>query len=142
MSRAFVKELEDAPEPALVPAQSSEPAPITPRGRERLASALGAATEDAERRRLQDVLERVYVVPPPPDRKVAAIGATVTVAGAADELREFTIVGPDEVDIPKGEIGPDSPLAQALLGTRAGDAVVWQRPAGDRRLTVRRVEYR
>jgi transcription elongation GreA/GreB family factor len=142
MSRAFVKELEDAPErePALRPA--AEPAPITSRGQERLAGALAAASDPAERRRLEEILARVYVVPPPEDRTVAAFGATVSVSGAAgDELRRFTIVGPDEVDIPAGNIGPDSPLAQALLGARAGDDVVWQRPAGDRKLTVRRIEY-
>ncbi len=142
MSRAFVKELEDAPERDLTLAPPAEPSPITPRGYARLVAELAAAKEPAERDRLEEALARVYVVAPPADAEVAALGATVTVAGAAAQPRRFTIVGPDEVDIPSGDIGPDSPLAQALLGTRAGDTVVWHRPAGDRELTVRRVEYR
>jgi len=142
MSRAFVKELEDLPERDLTLAPSAEPAPMTPRGYARLTAELAAEKNPAERGRLEDALARVYAVSPPKDPHVAAFGATVTVAGADAEPRQFTIVGPDEVDIPRGEIGPDSPLAQALLGTRAGDTVVWHRPAGDRKLTVRRVEYR
>jgi len=141
MSRAFVKELEDVPERELALKPSNEPAPVTARGHARLRTALKAAKDPAERARLEATLARQYVVAPPKDRSVAAFGATVSVSGAAREVRRFTIVGPDEVDIPAGEIGADSPLAQALLGARAGDVVVWQRPAGERTLTIRSVEY-
>jgi transcription elongation factor GreB len=141
MSRAFVKELEDAPERDLV-LKVAEPLPITAQGREELALALEAAGDPAERSRLEAILERVYVVAPPDDRSVAAFGATVSVSGAGKEPKRFRLVGPDEVDIPSGDIGSDSPLGEALLGSRVGDIVVWRRPAGDRNLTVNAIEYR
>jgi len=141
MSRAFVKELEDAPERDLV-LKVAEPLPITAQGREKLAFALEAAGDPAERSRLEAILERVYVVAPPDDRSVAAFGATVSVSGAGKDAKRFRLVGPDEVDIPSGDIGSDSPLGEALLGSRVGDTVVWRRPAGDRNLSVRAIEYR
>jgi transcription elongation GreA/GreB family factor len=140
MSRAFVKELEDAPERDLV-LKVAEPLPITAQGREKLVLALEAASDPAERSRLETILERVYVVAPPDDRSVAAFGATVSVRGAGEEPKRYRLVGPDEVDIPSGDIGSDSPLGEALLGSRVGDTVVWRRPAGDRKLSVRAIEY-
>ena len=140
MSRAFVKELEDAPERDLV-LKVAEPLPITAQGREKLVLALEAASDPAERSRLETILERVYVVAPPDDRSVAAFGATGSVSGAGEEPKRYRLVGPDEVDIPSGDIGSDSPLGEALLGSRVGDTVVWRRPAGDRKLSVRAIEY-
>ena len=73
------------------------------------------------------------VMPPPPDDPgVAGFGATVVVEGAGPMPRTFTIVAPDESDPASGRIGFDSPLAQALLGARAGHRVTWHRPVGDR----------
>jgi transcription elongation factor GreB len=141
MSRAFVKELEDAPARELV-LKAVEPLPITPQGRKKVAKALEASSDPVERGRLEAILERVYVVAPPDDRSVAAFGATVSVGDAGEEPKRFRLVGPDEVDIPSGDIGSDSPLGEALLGSRAGDTVVWRRPAGDRTLSVREIEYR
>ena len=34
-----------------------------------------------------------------------------------------------------------SPLAEALLGARVGERVVWRRPAGDLELTVTGIAY-
>ncbi|HEX3549412.1 MAG TPA: GreA/GreB family elongation factor [Candidatus Elarobacter sp.] len=109
MSRAFTKERDDAPEPALV---------LRPR--------------------------RIYgdVMPPPPDdRGVAGFGATVVVEGAGPSARTFTIVAPDASDLAAGRIGFDSPLAQALLGARAGQRVTWHRPVGDATLRIVSVTY-
>jgi transcription elongation GreA/GreB family factor len=109
MSRAFTKERDDAPEPALV---------LRPR--------------------------RIYgdVMPPAPDdRSVVGFGATVVVDGAGPAPRTFTIVEPDRSDVASGRLGFDSPLAQALLGARAGDRVTWHRPVGDAALRVISVAY-
>ena len=46
------------------------------------------------------------------------------------ERRSYRIVGDDEADAAVGDVSWASPLAQALLGARAGDVVVWRRPAG------------
>ncbi len=141
VSRAFVKDSDDMPERPVALEPATEPAPITARGRARLEAALAKAQSQAERQRLTNRLEVVYVVPPPEDRSAVGFGATVTVAGIPPGHRSFTIAGDDEVDIPSGSIGPDSPLAQALLGARAGDTVIWHRPAGELALTIQKIEY-
>ena len=109
MSRAFTKERDDAPEPALV---------LRPR----------------------HVYGEFHV--PPDDRSIVGYGATVVVDGAGPEERAFTIVDEDRTDLAAGRIGIDSPLAQALLGARAGATVTWHRPVGDRKLRVISVDYR
>jgi transcription elongation factor GreB len=54
----------------------------------------------------------------------------VTVEDAAGARQTWRIVGPDESDPPRGRIAVDSPVARALLGREAGDAVEVRRPAG------------
>ena len=115
MSRAFMKERDDLAEPALV-VERQGPVPMTPAGFAALRSQLDAASTDAERVRLGRLLDAAEVIEPPPDREV-------------------------EADPAAGRIGVSSPLAEALLGHRAGDSVVWHRPAGDRTLAIRRVAY-
>lgn len=78
---------------------------------------------------------------PPADHRQAGFGATVLVEGAGPEPRAFTIVENDHTDLRTGKIGIDSPLAQALLGARAGDDVVWHRPVGDAKVHVVSVKY-
>jgi transcription elongation GreA/GreB family factor len=68
-------------------------------------------------------------------------GARVVVEGVGPEPKTFTIAGEDQTDVSAGRIGLDSPLAQALIGARAGAKVTWHRPAGDRRLKVVSVKY-
>jgi transcription elongation GreA/GreB family factor len=70
-----------------------------------------------------------------------AFGARVTVRDEKGVERVWAIVGEDEADLKAGKVSYVSPLAEALLGARVGDAVVWQRPAGDLTLTVARIDY-
>jgi transcription elongation factor GreA len=44
--------------------------------------------------------------------------------------REYTIVGPQEVNPAKGLISNESPLGQALIGHKAGDKIEFKAPAG------------
>jgi transcription elongation factor GreB len=141
MSRAFTKERDDAPEPEVVPRRAQGSSPITPTGFARLAERIKEATTPSERERLERALAAVRVVPPPTNRRVVAFGATVSVSGAAPKTQRFSIVGEDEVDIARGLIGEDSPLARALLGAHVGDTVLWSRPSGDCAVTVERIAY-
>jgi len=77
----------------------------------------------------------------PADHGQAGFGSTVVVEGAGPKPRTFTIVEPDHTDLASGRIGIDSPLAQALLGARAGQDVTWHRPVGDAKLHVISVKY-
>jgi transcription elongation factor GreB len=78
----------------------------------------------------------------PADRDTAGFSATVVVEGAGPTPRAFTIVDADQTDLAAGHIGIDSPLAEALIGARVGDDVVWHRPAGDRTLHIVSIEYK
>jgi len=81
-------------------------------------------------------LKSIYVLEPSaPDGKVA-FGARVTVEDTSGRVSAYEIVGPDEVDVAAGRISIASPVAQALLGTRAGDVVVIRRPRGNVEVTV------
>jgi len=139
MSRAFMKELEDAPEPKVIAAPRSRP--MTPAGLRALRERLKRATDEQTRRALAEELEAATVVKPPEDRRVVAFGAHVTVVGDDGKERIFTIVGDAEMDVPGGKITEASPLGRALLGARAGARVVWKRPIGDLTLEIRSVRY-
>lgn len=78
---------------------------------------------------------------PPADRSEVGFGATVRVADGKAFDRTFTIVSDADADIAAGRIGMNSPLAQAVLGARAGDDVVWHRPIGDLQLEVVELSY-
>jgi transcription elongation factor GreA len=74
----------------------------------------------------------------PRDR--AAFGATVHLLDQeTGEERVHRLVASEEVDTQRGWISPGSPVGQALIGQREGDAVVIRTPNGSRRYEVVRV---
>lgn len=141
MSRAFMKEREDAPEQPIPTPERTHPNHVTGRGLRELKARRAATTDPREIERLDASIESAIVVGPPKNRAKAAFGATVTVDDGATFSGTFTIVGDDEADPAAGKIAFTSPLAEALEGARAGSKVTWHRPAGDLRLTVRDVSY-
>jgi transcription elongation factor GreB len=140
MSRAFMKDHEDAPEPVIV-RERREPHPVTPSGLRRLQAELAAAEDARLRGELEERIASAILAEPPADPGVVAFGATVTVKGASRSDQSFTIVSEEEVDIASGKINVTSPLGETLLGARVGDTVDWHRPAGDRKLTVLGIHY-
>ena len=71
---------------------------------------------------------------------VVAFGSTVSVVDeSSGRTLEFTLVGPTEDDLKRGRLSFESPVAQALVGARAGDTVTVETPGGDRRYRVDRV---
>jgi transcription elongation GreA/GreB family factor len=63
------------------------------------------------------------VVAAPPTADVVRFGSTVTLATDSGATHRFRIVGEDESDPQQGLISYVSPLAESLLGARAGDSV-------------------
>lgn len=60
------------------------------------------------------------------------LGSRVTVLEQGQEEEEtFRIVGPAEADPVKGNVSNESPLGQALMGSRVGDTVTVEAPAGE-----------
>jgi transcription elongation GreA/GreB family factor len=68
-------------------------------------------------------------------------GATVKTEDEEGSVSSFTIVGEDEADVKNNRISWLSPLAKALLGSKVGDTVTWERPAGTTTLEVLEIVY-
>jgi len=156
VSKAFTDE-EAAPPPRVVPARPPLPAGVpnyvTPRGLARLHAELDAlraerAEEASERAALaqrraqleQRIASAELVPAPEGPHDTVRFGATVTVEGASG-VRRYRIVGVDEADAARGDIAFVSPLARALLGRAAGDAVRLRAPRGDEELEIVAVDY-
>jgi transcription elongation GreA/GreB family factor len=152
MSRAFVKEGDDAPPPPpLERAISSAPNLVTARGARLIDEAvaalerdIGAATDEDEtallRRDLRYWLARratARLVPPDPDPQAAGFGARLTIRRDGQES-EILIVGEDEADPDSGLIAWTSPLARALEEGEPGDVV--ELSAGGRTVPVEILE--
>lgn len=141
MSRAFVREpeggeaFEDLPDRPI----SSHPNYVTPEGLARIEaevarleaelSGLSPQQDKADHARLSRDL-RYWSARKNSAELVEAFegdtvrfGATVTVLREDDTRQTFRIVGEDEADPAKGSIAYVAPLARALTGKQAGDAV-------------------
>ncbi len=69
-------------------------------------------------------------------------GATVDLEDEADGAETtYQIVGEDEANIKQGRISISSPIARALIGKYAGDAVEVQTPGGVKRYEILDVRY-
>lgn len=145
MSRAFVKEDDGDTEVVAKRPQRQHPYYVTPEGLERLAQQLAAAQASADERAAEDLQARIdaaiVVRPEDQPREIVRFGAAVTVEGPDRKRSTYRIVGEDEADPLQGRISWLSPLAQALLEHRAGDRVVWQRPAGNVPLKIVSISY-
>lgn len=143
MSRAFVKDDDGTPERPVARAVSDNPNYVTPQGLEqlerRLADAERAGNErDAVYLRSR-IADAIVVERDGKKRREVEIGATVTIVEPDGTQRTYQIVGEDEADPLQGSISWISPLAQALLGAKAGDTVRWERPAGTLSVTIRAI---
>jgi transcription elongation factor GreB len=140
LSRAFTKDDSDAPEPRLERPVSVQPNYVTPRGLSLLRDALARAQEAGdtrEARYLQDRIDSAIVVEPnPAARGTIEFGVTVELHDEKGAKLTLQIVGEDEADPLHGTVSWESPIAQALVGHRAGDRVTVLRPAGPIEYTV------
>jgi transcription elongation factor GreA len=70
-------------------------------------------------------------------------GATVTMLdGVLKNRLVYTLCSADEADPGQGKISVASPLAQGLLGAKAGTTVRVKLPSGEKSLEILKVEYR
>ncbi|HYD87657.1 MAG TPA: transcription elongation factor GreA [Vitreimonas sp.] len=139
MSRAFVKDHDDAPEELPERLVSSAPNLVTAEGLAaieaeivRLTAELAAADgddRDARARIGRDLRYwtarrgSAHLMPAPADANIVHFGSTVTVQRSDGRRQTFRIVGEDEADPERGTLSHVSPLAQALLGKSEGDIV-------------------
>ncbi len=164
MSRAFVKESDQdsaSVEPPERP-RGAGPNYVTARGLEALRARLKellsererlvAAAEPMAKQRLLEVkrdiryftaqLERAALVDMDGQpRDQVHFGASVTIRDEQGKDHTFHIVGDDEADVGAGRISWGAPLARAMLGSRVGDIVKWQRPAGATEVEIIAINY-
>jgi transcription elongation GreA/GreB family factor len=138
MSRAFVKEDDEAVEDLPERPVSAAPNLVTREGLAaieaeiaQLTEALAQAGEDrAARARIGRDLRywsarrgNAQQVEAPGDCSSVRFGCTVSVARDDGRLQTFRIVGEDEADPERGTLSHASPLARALMGREVGDSV-------------------
>ncbi len=138
MSRAFVRENDDAPDELPERPISPHPNYVTPRGLallDQTLAALEAEREDARSRGDTATLARIArdaryytqrrgsarVVEPTEPVETVRFGVKVVLRLADGGERAFRLVGEDEADPAHGLISWVSPLASSLLGLASGD---------------------
>ena len=146
MSRAFVKDASDAPEPRFERRPvSTLPNYVTPRGLELLREALARAQAGDDAREAayyQERIESAIVIDPSAHRRdVVEFGASVRAHDRSGGELRVRIVGEDEADPPHGAISWESPIARAFNDHRVGERVVVHRPAGPIEYTIDEVGY-
>ena len=165
MSRAFVKENDlehagiDIPERPI----SDKPNYVTPNGLKMLNEKIDVLEIEREvlKNKKDDpiakqkiaIVERdmryyaariesaILTTPKEEDHSIVLFGAIVTVEDEEGNLSVYEIVGEDEADIHQGKVSYLSPLAEALIGSKLGDEVTWEKPMGDAYLTIQKIEY-
>ncbi|HWI21961.1 MAG TPA: transcription elongation factor GreA [Baekduia sp.] len=86
--------------------------------------------------KLQARLRSARVVDAPVASDAVAFGSKVTVADDKGKETEYTIVGATEADLKSGKLSAESPVAEALIGAKAGQKVSVRTPGGKRFFTV------
>jgi len=164
LSRAFVKENDlehagiDMPERPLSPHTNY----VTLQGYQELQANIRNIEEELKNLKISEdnsLLEKKYrlerdlryffnriksaikVDPKKQDKHKVLFSATVHLTDENDMKMMFKIVGEDEADTSKNKISYVSPLAKALIGTKVGDEILWERPAGNIYLVVDEISY-
>jgi transcription elongation factor GreA len=77
------------------------------------------------------------------DSDIVVYGASVTLEDADNgEMREYTLLGPDETEYVKGSISVFSPVGKALLGKAEGDEVTVDAPRGRITYEIIKLEFK
>jgi transcription elongation factor GreA len=90
--------------------------------------------------KLRERVRNAVVVKTAADADVVQHGSTVTYTQAdASKTKTYKIVSPHDANPGEGTLSAASPVAQALLGHRAGDIVEVTTPSGSRSLAIESV---
>jgi transcription elongation GreA/GreB family factor len=153
MSKAFTKEDDDAGFAFEAGPARVVSGPVTALGsrlaHERLAAlarlegadrAEGRAALERERQKVTAIVQ-ARVAHAPDDPGVVGFGASVRVRDAAGKERVVVVASPEEIGLVPQAASATSPIAQALLGARAGESVEFDGPRGPEELAVVAVAY-
>lgn len=73
---------------------------------------------------------------------IIKFGATVEALNELEEMKVFTLVGVDEIDLSKNFISWKSPIGKAFLNKMVGDEVIVKGPMGEIYYEVTSIEYK
>lgn len=88
-------------------------------------------------RELEDKIHRAEIFKGPIESDHIIFGAVVSVKNLATEkVVEYTLVGPEDVDVANGKISSASPIGKSLMGKKPGDVVEALIPKGTIKLQI------
>ena len=92
---------------------------------------------------LREELDRAQIVPADAvPEGLVTMHSTARVRDVRARVSEtYTLVYPDEANIDENKLSVLAPLGMALLGTRVGQIVKFDAPAGPRRLKIEEILY-
>jgi len=91
-------------------------------------------------KRARERLNRAVVVDPGSDEAdLFSFGRSARITDAEGKAYEWKLVGSTEADLSRGMLSVESPIGIALRGTRAGEEVTIETPAGSRRYRVEEI---
>ena len=96
--------------------------------------------KEARIKELDAIIKNHVLIHNDREHGVVAMGSTVRFQEDGEEEESYRIVGPAEADPKGGKVSYESALGKALMGHRAGDAVVVATPNGSYRVTVVHVD--
>lgn len=97
---------------------------------------------DSRVRFLLKRLEALTVVAASPaDQSKVYFGAWIELEDEDGQLHRYRITGEDEIDLKRGYISVDAPLARGLMGKSVGENVDIQLPAGTMEYAILSVSY-
>ena len=78
---------------------------------------------------IENILQNVDVIATPKNDSKVRLGSKVKLQAEGGKAKEFQVVGTVEADPLNGKISDESPIGQALLGKKVGEAVEIRMPA-------------
>ena len=89
-------------------------------------------------RELEDKIHRAELLQTSPgDSAHIIFGAVVSVKDLSNsKVAQYTLVGPEDVDVTSGKISSVSPIGKSLMGKKPGDVVEVQIPKGLLKLQI------
>jgi transcription elongation factor GreA len=77
---------------------------------------------------VENILQNVEIIKKPRGGRQVQLGSVVKLKGEGGKAKEFQIVGTVEADPLNGKISDESPIGQAVIGRKEGEAVEIQTP--------------
>lgn len=97
---------------------------------------------EARAAEIEEVIAKAKVVANTRSQTTVGMGSTVivTMKGKKGKTYTYTVVGEFEANPLEGKVSSDSPLGQALMGSKKGDVITVQAPAGPVEYTIQELK--